>query len=99
MPPQEDPDHPNPLAGQGIARRFCLPRLPCEYYQGDAVVHWTLPIAMRGTGWLNETFQARFRETMLHAAAREGLFCPTYCLIICTSSGWACVSIATSATA
>jgi REP element-mobilizing transposase RayT len=75
------PEPPNPLSGQGVNRHFCLPRLPREYYQGDAVVHWTLPIAMRGTGWLNEAFHARFREVMLHAAAREGLFCPTYCLM------------------
>jgi len=55
--------------------------LPREYYQGDAVVHWTLSVAGRGTGWLNEIFHARFREIMLHAAAREGLSCPTYCLM------------------
>jgi len=32
-------------------------------------------------GWLDERFHARFRELMLHTAAREGLFCPTYCLM------------------
>ena len=62
-------------------RAFYLPRLPREYYQGDAVVHWTLPISHRRRGWLNERFQAAFRELMLHSAAREGLFCPTYCLM------------------
>ena len=67
--------------GQGTNRSFYLPRLPREYYQGDAVVHWTLPMALRATGWLDELFHARFREIMLHAAAREGLFCPTYCLM------------------
>lgn len=36
---------------------------------------------MRETGWLDESFHVRFREIMLHAAAREGLFCPTYCLM------------------
>ena len=45
------------------------------------MVHWTLPTFDRATGWLTEKFQARFRELMLHAAAREGLFCPTYCLM------------------
>jgi hypothetical protein len=69
------------LLGQGTNREFYLPRLPREYYQGDAVVHWTLPMALRATGWLDELFHARFREIMLHAAAREGLFCPTYCLM------------------
>jgi putative transposase len=38
-------------------------------------------MAMRQTGWLNQLFHARFREVMLHAATREGLFCPTYCLM------------------
>ena len=81
MEPSGNPEQPNPLSGQGVNRRFYLPRLPREYYQGDAVVHWTLTIAMRGTGWLNEAFHAHFREIMLHAAVREGLFCPTYCLM------------------
>jgi REP element-mobilizing transposase RayT len=40
-----------------------------------------MSIARRGTGWLNDGFHAQFREFMLHAAAREGLFCPTYCLM------------------
>ena len=68
-------------SGRGTNRAFFLPRLPREYYQGDAVVHWTLPIALRQTGWLGERFHAAFREQVLHAAAREGLFCPTYCLL------------------
>ncbi|MEW6307397.1 MAG: hypothetical protein AB1705_28430, partial [Verrucomicrobiota bacterium] len=64
-----------------LNRSFYLPRLPRPYYQGDAVVHWTLSIANRGTGWLDERFHTRFREMMLHAASREGLLCPTYCLM------------------
>jgi putative transposase len=68
-------DHPS------FNRPFYLPRLPREYYQGDAVIHWTLSIAHRGQGWLNERFHAVFRELMLHAATREGLLCPTYCLM------------------
>jgi putative transposase len=62
-------------------RTFYLPRLERVAYQGFAAVHWTLPIANRATGWLTETFHAHFRELMLHAAAREGLLCPTYCLM------------------
>ena len=69
------------FSGQGTNRAFYLPRLPREYYQADAVVHWTLPVAKRGTGWLNKGFHFHFREIMLHAAAREGLFCPLYCLM------------------
>ena len=33
-----------------------LPRLPREYYQGDAMVHWTLPILDRHQGWLTDAF-------------------------------------------
>jgi REP element-mobilizing transposase RayT len=66
---------------ENIHRTFYLPRLPREYYLGDAVVHWTLPIAMRGTGWLDDRFHARFREVLLHTVHREGFFCPTYCLM------------------
>ena len=45
------------------------------------MVHWTLPIFDRATGWLSDAFHATFRELMLHAAAREQLLCPTYCLM------------------
>ena len=62
-------------------KNYFLPRLPREYYQGDSVVHWTLSIFDRATGWLSDLFHARFRELMLHVAAREGLFCPLYCLM------------------
>src|SRR5258707_15052659 len=62
-------------------RRFYLPRLPPEYYQADAVVHWSLPISLRRRGWLDERFHRQFREILLHAAAREGFLCPTYCLM------------------
>ena len=79
MPPNSEA---KPLfSGQGIDRSFYLPRLPDEYYQGNAVVHWTLPLAQRRTGWLDGAFHGKFREIMLHAAAREGFFCPTYCLM------------------
>ena len=80
----EDRDHraqsavPHPVRS---AFSHYLPRLRPEHYQADAVVFWTLPIAHRATGWLNDTFLAAFREIMLHAAAREGLLCPAYCLM------------------
>jgi len=67
--------------GNGTSRAFYLPRLPREYYQADAVVHWTMSIGKRSTGWLDGTFHLYFREVMLHAAAREGLLCPVYCLM------------------
>jgi REP element-mobilizing transposase RayT len=45
------------------------------------VVHWTSTVFDRGTGWLTDSFHLKFRELMLHAAAREGLLCPAYCLM------------------
>jgi putative transposase len=64
-----------------LNRSFYLPRLPREHYQGDAVVFWTLTIFDRAKGWLTPLFHQKFRELMLHAAAREGLACPAYCLM------------------
>ena len=58
-----------------------LPRLQREFYRGYAVVFWTLTLEDRTQGWLNTLFHARFRELMLHAAARTQLFCPAYCLM------------------
>ena len=58
-----------------------LPRLAPICYRGFAAVHWTITLADRATGWLNDLFHSRFRELLLHAAAREGLFCPTYVLM------------------
>src|SRR5712671_1278294 len=42
-----------------------LPRLPREYYQGDAFVHWTLSVHKRQTGWLTDQFHESFRELMI----------------------------------
>lgn len=64
-----------------LNRAFNLPRLSREYYQGNAVVLWTLTIFDRARGWLTSEFHGRFRELMFHTAAREGLLCPTYCLM------------------
>ena len=58
-----------------------LPRLAREFYRGDAVVHWTMATINRQSGWLTAPLHQRFRELMLHAAAREGLLCPAYCLM------------------
>lgn len=64
-----------------LNRSFYLPRLPREHYQGDAVIHWTLTMFDRARGWLTDDFHLRFRELLLHTAAREGLLCPVYCLM------------------
>jgi putative transposase len=64
-----------------LNRPFSLPRLSREHYQGDAVVHWTLTMFDKAPGWLSPALHNQFRELMLHAAAREGLLCPAYCLM------------------
>src|SRR5208283_2456537 len=73
---------PDPASRQGRSQfSHYLPRLKREFYQADAVVFWTLPVAHRAQGWLDAPFHAAFREMMLHTAAREGLLCPAYCLM------------------
>lgn len=64
-----------------LNRAFYLPRLSREYYQADAVVFWTLTVFDKAKGWLTPAFHQRFQNLMLHAAAREGLVCPVYCLM------------------
>jgi hypothetical protein len=58
-----------------------LPRLERHHYSGHAVVFWTLTLEGRRKGWLDAQFHFTFRELMLHAASREHLFCPVYCLM------------------
>jgi putative transposase len=65
----------------GNPRTHFLPRLEREFYQGDAVVHWTLTVFNHGSGWLNESLHLKFRELLLHTASREGFLCPVYCLM------------------
>ena len=64
-----------------LNRPFFLPRLPAKAYQGRAVVHWTLTIKGRGTGWLTPLFHATFREILVHTLARHQLACPVYVLM------------------
>ena len=75
-PPSSAKPPRNPLN-----RMLFLPRLSREHYQADAVVFWTLTAFDRATGWLTQAFHSRFRELMLHTAAREGLVCPIYSLM------------------
>lgn len=65
--PPEDRDH--------------LPRLGPGAYRGRAIVHWTLTVEKRGTGWLDKGFHARFRLLLLHGCARYDMACPGYCLM------------------
>jgi putative transposase len=74
QPPVKPPRDP-------LNRKFNLPRLSREHYQGDAVVMWTLTAFDRAKGWLTPDCHHTFRELMFHVAAREGLICPIYCLM------------------
>ena len=58
-----------------------LPRLEKDVYQGHAVVFWTNTVEERARVWLTKEFHSSFRELLIHAAAREELFCPAYCLM------------------
>jgi len=62
-------------------KRDHLTRLDPEYYQGDAIVHWTLTIRDRKTGWLSGLFYYRFRELLTHSAFRYEFACPIFCLM------------------
>jgi REP element-mobilizing transposase RayT len=63
----------------GNHRKSYLKRLPPEYYQGKAYVHWSLTIEERKTGWLIPIFYYKFRELLTHTTFRFGLCCPIYC--------------------
>ncbi len=70
---------PAPLTPQPEWRH--LPRLAPEFYQGFAVVLWTITLERRATGWLSEAFHLPCRELLLHTAVRQGLLCPAYVLM------------------
>ena len=71
--------HPPPLTSQPEMHH--LPRLDPRYYRGFAAVLWTITFERRACGWLDPAFHAAFRALLLHAAAREQLFCPAYVLM------------------
>jgi len=66
-------------AAQG--KKGNLPRLSPEFYRGHAFVHWTLTIEDRATGWLDNTFHARWQLVLLHACSRYQLMAPAYVLM------------------
>jgi putative transposase len=71
----------NPKPEPGPRKKGKLPRLERIRYQGHAVIFWTNTLEQRVRGWLTPEFHLKFREIMVHAAFREGLFCPAYCLM------------------
>lgn len=77
--PSDPPEQLNPPKPVPPSRITC-PAFR-EHYQAGATIFWTMPLESRATGWLSPAFHTVFREMMLHAAAREGLLCPAYCLM------------------
>ena len=69
-----EPPDDEPLPGH-------LPRLGDAAYRGKAVVHWTLTVRDRGTGWLDARFTTRFRWLLLHGCGRYAVACPVHCLM------------------
>ena len=61
------------------AERDHLKRLPPEYYQDQAYVHWTLTMQNRQKGWLQPVFYYKLRELLTHTTFRYGLCCPIFC--------------------
>ena len=64
-----------------VVEKDHLPRLAPEWYRGFAFVHWTLTVEGRATGWLDESFHARWQVVLLHACARYQLAALAYVLM------------------
>ncbi len=62
-------------------RHDYLRRLAPQCYRGLAMVHWSLTVAQRRTGWLDAKAHASWREVTLHTLARYRLAVPVYCLM------------------
>jgi hypothetical protein len=62
-------------------RKGYLPRLPPEFYRGNAYVLWTPTVENRATGWLTPGFHSAWKFMLLHAGSRFDLLCPTYVLM------------------
>lgn len=58
-----------------------LKRLSREAYLGLTIVHWSMTIEKRRTGWLTPLFHSRFREVLTHACHRYRFCCLVYCLM------------------
>jgi putative transposase len=68
-------------SSSGNPRHNYLRRLATEAYRGNAMVHWTMTVADRRTGWLDDPGHALWREVLLHASVRYRLAAPVYCLM------------------
>lgn len=69
-----------PLRPSDDSRDY-LRRLAVENYRGFAMVHWSMTVEGRRTGWLDERAHAVWREVVLHTLHRYELAAPVYCLM------------------
>ena len=81
FPHRENSNDPARASARAYGLPGHLPRLRKKVYRGEQLVHWTLTLRDRPTGWLDARFHHRFREFTLHAAARFPLYCAIYCLM------------------
>jgi putative transposase len=58
-----------------------LPRLPDDFYRGRAWAHWNMTIRDRATGWLDDLFHMRFRESFAELGSARHVGCLAYCLM------------------
>lgn len=64
-----------------VTKREHLRRLDDAAYRGHAVVHWTMSMRDRRTGWLDAKFYYRFRELLTHSLFRFAIASPVFCLM------------------
>lgn len=64
-----------------MAKRDHLRRLEAASYRGQAVVHWTMTIRDRRTGWLDAQVYYHFRELLTHSQFRYAIACPIFCMM------------------
>jgi REP element-mobilizing transposase RayT len=64
-----------------MGKRDYLRRRDDADYQGHAIVHWTMTIRDRRTGWLDARFYYHFRELLTHSQFRYAIACPIFCLM------------------
>ncbi|WP_149495425.1 hypothetical protein [Roseiconus lacunae] len=64
-----------------MSKRDHLRRLDANAYRGNAVVHWTMTMRDRRTGWLDAMFYYHFRELLTHSLFRYAIACPIFCLM------------------
>ena len=61
-----------------MAKRDHLRRLEEAEYQAYAIVHWTMTMRDRRTGWLDALFCYHFRELLTHSQFRYAIACPIF---------------------